>query len=331
MSKYELKLEVFKITLNHNKEKVTDSNFRDFLKGKFDPKNKNLDDKNLQKKFIEDLSNRLDNKGEYHQIGKNSKKAFSILKTPSYDSKQSFFHGVLKGGFKGDNKTSSDFKDRSSENSLNDKVINNKHFFLFYMPLESNTGFLFFQAYPQENVRLEFVNFLGRYIFKLNRDYNKVFVEPYLPKEIKEEFSNGSTVSQITFTDRVLSSNLSGSNSFTNASSHYRIKVIVEPTGDGNLNLKDFEKKFYKKIISNSALGKKLKKYTAKGKLKKDGRETPFKIGGTDEILPLIQLGDDYLDKNKNPDFKKLKNYCINLIETIKSDFYDKSKTKLID
>ena len=330
MEDYRLKIEVFKITLNHNEEKITDPNFRNFLDLKFSKKEKDLSDSDLFIEFNTDLSNKLNNKGEYLQIGKGSKRAFSVLNLPILDSKNQYIYGVLKGGLKGDNKTSSDFSNKETDESLDDKVINNKHFFLLYLPLESNVGFVFFQGYPQENIRLEFLNFLSRNVFKLGRSYNKIHQEPYLPKELKTEFSKGASISQLTFSDRVLSSDLSGKGTYTNGPSHYRLKVIIEPVGDGVINVDDFEKNYLEKFISKTALGKSLKKFnTKKGRIKKNSRETPFKIGGINEILPIIHLGEEYVDERGTPLFNSVKKYCLKVLESIKTEVY--KKNKLID
>ena len=331
MSNYKLKVEVFKLTLNHNKEKVSDPSFRDLLHIKFSPKN-DLKDNEIYKVFNKDLSNRLDNKGEYHQVTEKSKRAFSVQNIPQLNSGESYLFGVLKGGVKGDNKTSSNMTDKDQSDSLDGKVINNEHFFLIYFPLESNTGFVFFQSYPQENIRTDFITFLSRNIFCYERIYHRIKPEAYLPKELKSEFSKGSEVSQLTFTDRILSSDLSGEGSFTNGPSHYSVKVIIEPR-DGKIKTDTFEKKFLEKIIGNSALGKKLEKFAKRrGKLKKGGQETAFKIGGVDEILPIVQLGSEYIDtKTGKPNYESLRKYCLNLLTSIKNDFYKNSKRSIID
>ncbi len=331
MKDYKLKIEVFKLRLNNNVEKVTDPTFRDLFKLKY-LEDTELSDEDLFLKFNKDLSNKLDNKGEYHQLGKKAKKAFSVLEIPTLSSKGQYVYGLLKGGVKGDNKTSSDISDKNRSESLDNKVINNKHFFLLYTPLESNVGFLIFQSYPQENIRIDFATFLSRNIFKHGIIYNKIHVEPFLPEEIKEEFKTGATISQLTFTDRVLSNNLSDQLTIQNGTSHYRVKVIIEPTGEGELSLEKLDKDFISSIREKMAFGIPLKRFDKSGgKIKKDGRETTFKLGGIDEILPVIHLGEAYVDKQENPIFKEVKNYSVNLLEKIKKEFYEKTKASLIE
>lgn len=330
MNNYKLKIEVFKFTLKHKPEKVTDPTFRNLFNLKYG-KDDETKDEELLKEFNIDLSNKLNNGGAYIQIGKKAKKAFSILKLPNLSSESHISSGILKGGYKGNNKTSSDFSNKNDSEPLDGKVINNKHYFLLYTPLESNVGFLIFQSYPQENIRLDFATFLAREIFKHDKMYLNMGIEPFLPKKIKEEFNKGATVSQLTFSDKVLSSSLSKKSSIKNGPSHYNIKVIIEPTGKGNLKAEGLDSGIFQQIKNLIALKKPLDEFAkTRGKIKKDGRETSFKLGGLDEILPIIQLGEHYLEENDTPKFIEVNKRCLKLLETIKAEFYEKTKSKII-
>lgn len=330
MSNYKLKIEIFKFTLIHKPEKVSDPTFRNLYNLKYG-KDDETKDEELLKEFNTDLSNKLNNRGAYIQTGENSTKAFSVSELPNLSSESHISSGILKGGYKGNNKTSSDFVNKNESETLDGKVINNKHYFLLYTPLESNVGFLIFQSYPQENIRLDFATFLTREIFRHDKTYLNMDLEPFLPKKIKEEFNKGATVSQLTFTDKVLSRNLSDKSSIINGPSHYNIKVIIEPTGKGNLKAENLDNGILQQIKKLVALKKPLNKFEkTRGKIKKDGRETSFKMGGLDEILPIIHLGEDYLEENGTPKFNEVNKRSLKLLETIKEECYEKTKSKII-
>eukprot|EP01090_Pellita_catalonica_P014902 TRINITY_DN389_c0_g2_i1.p1 TRINITY_DN389_c0_g2~~TRINITY_DN389_c0_g2_i1.p1 ORF type:complete len:274 (-),score=40.21 TRINITY_DN389_c0_g2_i1:23-844(-) len=257
MDDYKLKIEIFKFKLKHKPEKVLDPSFRDLFSLKYG-ESEEISDTELLKKFNTDLSNKLNNKGEYIQIGKKAKKAFSVHELPNLSSENHVSFGVLKGGYKGKNKTSSDFEDKSTNESLDGKVINNEHFFLLYTPLDNNIGFLIFQSYPQENIRLDFATFLVRTIFKHDKTYLNMEVEPFLPEQIKNDFKKGATVSQLMFTDNILAGNLSDKSTILNGPSEYRVKVIIEPTGKGNLKAENLDNGVFKQIRKLIALKKPL-------------------------------------------------------------------------
>lgn len=331
MNDYKLKVEIFKFNLVHKPEKVSDPSFRDLFNIKY-AKDEEISDNELLKRFNSDLSKKLDNNGAYIEIGKKAQKAFSILQLPNINSKTHITYGVLKGGYKGKNKTSSDFEDKTKDESLDGKVINNEHFFMIYTPLENKVGFLIFQSYPKENIRIDFATFLVRNIFKHDKYYLNMNIEPFLPKQIKDDFQNGSVVSQITFTDNIPATSLSSSKTLIEEPKDYRVKVIIEPVGDGKLSVVNFDKRFLNKIKKLSALKKPLSKFKkTTGKIKKGGQQTPFTLNGMDEILPILKLESDYLDKNEKPDYDKIRKYCLSLLDKIIDEFYKKTKSKLIE
>ncbi|CAA0143700.1 hypothetical protein [Tenacibaculum maritimum] len=332
MNDYKLKLEVFKLTLNASNS-VEDPNFRDMFSLKFSEGQRELNNIELFVNYNRFLSQSLDNKGEYHQINKKSKRAFSLSKLPKLNSKNQYVYGFVKGGFKGDNKTSSNIIDKNESESLDNKVIDNQHFFILYTPLESDTGFLIFQSYPQESIRLEFVNFISRYIFKHGKTYRKPKIQPYLTKAIKDEFKEGAIISQMTFTDKVMSNVLSNSRSFSNEPSHYKVKVVIEPSGEGKLTYKNFNDfNFFDKFKNKVILGKPLNDYfKKKGQLSKSGDKTPFTINGGDDILPIVRLGSGYLNDKGTPNFESVKKYSFELLKDIKEEFYENNKSLIIE
>lgn len=327
MNDYKLKLEVFKLTLKET-DKIDDPNFRNLFNLKFLDREEEIDDAELLGRYNKFLSEELDNKGEYHQINRKSKRAFSLSNAPTLNSKENYVYGFVKGGFKGDNKTSSSIKDKDNSESLDNKVINNEHFFLLYTPLNSNIGFLIFQSYPQESIRLEFVNFLSKNIFRHRGSYNKIEAEAYLTKSIKDEFKNGATVSRMTFTDRVLKDVISEKKSFANEPDQYRIKVVIEPIGENKLSYNNFDRfSFFEKIKNKKVFNKTLGSYAKKkGQLSKNGDKTAFTIGGTEDILPIVRLGSGYLDDKEIPNFESIKKYCFKLLEEVKDEFYEQNK-----
>ncbi len=329
MKPRKIKIEVFKITLNNDTDRVKNPNFRDLFKKQLLTSDESLTDDELFTKFNESFTKTIDNSGKYYQSSKKAEKAFSVFDVALANVKENYIHGVLKGGFKGDNKTSSNLDDRDKTEKLDDKVINNRHFFLLHAPLGSNVGFLFFQSFSQENIRVDFITFLKRKIFKFERQYNQPDIQPFIAKSIREEFLDGAVVSKITYSQKVLGS-VFGEETFKTGPSHYNIKVTIEPTGERKkISVNQLEKKFASLLDEKKFLGKALGRFSKKrGVLVNNKKETPFTIGGTDDILPIIYLNEDYIDANNQPKIKEIRLYCEDLLTKIVNEENERTKVK---
>lgn len=132
----------------------------------------------------------------------NGNRAISISKREliTFKSEHKIIHGFLNGGI-----TNTEFKEFHIDNSANperginrDKVLGQDHYFLIWLPENTNLAFVFLQ-YNDSIIRGitsaffdHFNKFLSTYNFKITR-------QPYAPKRIIEDYISNSTICEIEF------------------------------------------------------------------------------------------------------------------------------------
>ncbi|OPC28709.1 hypothetical protein BAX97_06525 [Elizabethkingia meningoseptica] len=306
----------------------------------YDDKNKNITfgdlfqkkiNSNKMKDVYQAIVNILDNPSDtsYKLEGK---KAFTLLGRESgYESKDDVVYGILKGGDLGNGKTKGKLSDKNDEENLDGNVINDKYFFLLYVPMNDYRGYLMFQSYKDEGIRKAFVKTIMKELFSRYKEYRVPKPETFFPQTIKDEFKKNAVVKELKFTDRQLSSSFSNDTSFTSIAEGYKFEVRIVPIG-GGFSPDSVAKVF--SMVGLEILGKKtLRRFGKKDVVVQNNvtkKTTHFELGKDFEgIKPRIYLANRIqFESNEIPNFESLKAYCLELLDDIKIEEENKIKNK---
>jgi hypothetical protein len=311
-----VRLEVFKFSLNPRKTYTGVNTFRDLLIKKMSS-NPSIPNEELFTNFFNFFITKLDT--EYKVV---RNKAFTLINDnnqTNYQSTNSIIYGVLEGGPLGEGKTRRTLNNKTDANSLNGNVINDKYFFYIHTPLNSNYGYIMFQIYQQDSIRFEFFNFLFNDIFKFTPEYNMPNFDAYIPQNIKEEFKNGSKIKELKFSETMLSNQIEQSASFMSINESYKIEVTVTPIrGNVGFTLLDaLIPPFISKKFSGITLGNfDNKKVVLQNGITK--KSATFEMDGAGDIMPRIYLLNRIdISSFGVPDFPQLKVFCDSILTSI--------------
>ncbi|HEX8562716.1 MAG TPA: hypothetical protein VF676_07030 [Flavobacterium sp.] len=315
-----VRLEVFKLHLSPRREQRSGIvTFRDLFLKKLGA-SENILDADLFQQYVQLFIRTIDT--DYQRV---RNKAFTLINTPGqtgYSAANNTVHGVLEGGLMGEGKTRRNFSNKTDGNPLDGSVINDKYFFYIHTPLDDNTGYLMFQIYQQDSIRAEFVRYIAEHIFKYNPDYNMANYDPYLPQSIKDEFRHSAKVKEVKFSERVLSSELDSSASFTTINESYKVEVKIIPLNStfGMPMLDAFLGPLLGKTFNNVRLSNfDNKKVTLQNR--QTGKNATFELDGMGDIMPRIYLHNKIsIDQNGVPDFVELKSFCDTLLNRMVDD-----------
>lgn len=233
------------------------------------------------------------------------------------------FWGVLKGGPKGNGKTKSPIKNREDEEDLSDDVINDKFFFYFHFPLDSNYGYLFFQIYGGESIRKEFIQHITD-LFKIRDLYKKAECTPILPNSIRDEFKNNSKIVEMSYITRTLSSSLTENTEFANLCTDYKIEISIKPMGENAISPEKIplmNRVLNSLNFNNTPLSTSAKKKVSLQNL--SSKKTSTFILDTNDVMPRIYLsGKVPLDIYGTPNFINLRVFCDDLLRELISGKY---------
>lgn len=306
-----VKLEVFTIVLKPVVGYENNS-FEDLMLNTPEIKSK----KNLFTKFYQLFINCIDK--EYTEV---RSKAFTLSTNKeeyNHDATNEIIWGVLKGGAKGSGKTKSPLNNRNNEEDLSGNVINDRYFFYLYLPLKSNSGYLFFQIYGGESIRKEFIQHISE-LFKIRGKYNKPEPSAILPNSIRDEFKNNSKVVGLSYLTNTLSSSITNNAEFSSLCKEYNIEISIKPKGDNNISPEKISllDRFISSLsFNNSRLSKAISKKISLQNLSSKKTST-FELD-TNDVMPRIYLeGKVPIDPNGTPNFVNLKLFCDDLLKEL--------------
>ena len=320
-------IEVFKIKLKPTTERAV--TFRAFFKKKNNITE--IDDTSLFKEYFNSFINNVDTKDFYKD--KKSSKAFTAYDTKKqndnplndtirFHSELNVIEGVIEGGRYGQSRSKANLtnKKEKEEVKTTDIILDTFYFFL-YTPLTSDIGVLVIQSYTEDSIKDVFINFLKPF-FSTTGFFN-LNIENYTPKEYIEKFKEKSTIKGISFTKNVLINHYSKELSKeieetysirievkpkTEKASISKVKNIIEwlsPVKFNNKELGEFSKRIY---LGNDSTDK-----AAYYDLENDLETIKPKI----YLENLIEIDEDGL-----PDFVQLKEFCFELLKTLKKEIY---------
>ncbi|UMQ42977.1 hypothetical protein MKS83_04630 [Chryseobacterium sp. Y16C] len=239
-----------------------------------------------------------------------------------FHSDSFIIEGIIEGGAYGRKrkKTSTANKNNKSEVSEGD-AITDDFYFLIYTPLNSDKSILLLQSYSDDNIDSVMKKFWKNLLC-----YPAVFNQPalskYIPAGIIQDFRNGATISNLTYTTEIPSDSLLG-NTVNFDTRNFKITIKIEPT-DSGFTYDEFDEAIApieQTTFKNFRLGIFNKK---KGSLKDvdTGKNAPFELDNNFQIKPSIILSKYVTINYDESDFPRIKEYCFQLLESIKQEIY---------
>lgn len=288
------------------------------------------------KKFITEID-----KQAFYKDDKRKKAftAYDTTKTEHTDAsivphgEKCIIEGTIEGGKWGKKRKKSTIGDKNSKEDFNeDDIIIDKFYFFIHTPLDSDIGILMMQSYASDSVTDIFSKFLSDFYSHSQREFKPSKIERFYPKNIIDEFEQDSEVKKFTFSTNILVANI-GSGDIGEKGHSFSVKI--EAIADENIKRSELSKWLGTLTGGIVEIGKTKKaiKDFEKGKVylqnSKTKKQSPFEIAKNFQIKPVIYLNDKVdIDKNGNINYKQLKTYCMQLLDSIKPEVYPIKKIR---
>lgn len=237
-------------------------------------------------------------------------------------SDRNIIEGKVEGGTYGRKRNKTSILDKTNTSVVNEgDAITEDFYFLCYCPLASNKCILMLQSYTDDTIDTVMKKFWKNFL-SFPSAFNQPTMTKYVPQSIIDDFKRNSKVSSFTYSTEVPGTILLEAPTSTNQRTY---KVSVKITPDDDLSVAEFESTA--ESLSNTlftrilTLGQFRKK---KGTLKDDStsKTSPFDIGSSFEIEPVIFLSKYITINGDSSDFERIKTYCFGLLETIRPEIY---------
>lgn len=328
---HEPKLTVFTIRLKPVKKNVENSNRFLFKNLIGETNSSELEDSYIYTELFRKFIHSLDTPEMYSEP--NSKKCMTANQVDIEDpdvnpnilihSEKGIIEGKVEGGTYGKKRKKTSTIDKSNKDNVNEgDAITDDFYFLLYMPLQSNKIVLMLQSYSDDRIDSVMKKFCHDF-FSFKSVFHKPEITRFVPQAIIHDFKKESTVSSIMFSTEIAGETLLESTQITNGK-NYNVTVRVTPTkkdftiDEFNEVINPIQKTFFTRLLTLGDFTKR------KGTLKDSttDKTSPFDLGSSFDIQPIILLS-KYIEINHDEtDFIRIKNYCLFLLEDIKKEIY---------
>ncbi|MBW8326541.1 MAG: hypothetical protein K0M50_17385 [Prolixibacteraceae bacterium] len=319
------KLEVFKIRLKPTTEKVV--TYRDFFKQKLN--HIKAEDSDLFKDYFDNFIDTVDNNDFFKD--KKNHKAFT-----AYDAKKRnenplndtirihtqshIIEGVVEGGRYGQSRSMANMANKMKKEKVGTSdIILDRFYFLIYTPLNSDTGILMLQSYSEDSIRDVFTTFIKPF-FSTTGFYH-LSIDAYVPKQYIDEFKKGAALKGISFTKNLLIGYI-GKGHSKEELEEFNIRIEIKPNGHKS-SLKKI-KELIQKLSPIQFNENKLEEFSKRIYLEnpKSEKSAYYDLEkDLDAIKPTIYLENRIsMSIEGIPDFVELKDYCFNLLDTLKKE-----------
>lgn len=321
---YNPKLSVYIITLK-SKEAENPKTYREFLQEKYHRDSTATDSELLQELF--DTFVNSVGQDKFYKDDK-SKKVIGAddgeLLPLALSSEQSFFDGVIEGGKYG---ILREFAD--TENKVEKQVIPasnavlDKYYILLNPILNDSYAILLVQSYTEESIQTS-ITLLMYSLFGGCANFNKVQIEPFVPRRFKEKYQESAVVRMFSFTSPTrLSESLR--NRVPEADQEFEVEVRIKPKGkamrvysEGTQCVID---EYGRKVLDGQTLADGNGKiYMRDGQ----GRNANYDISREiQSIRPIIYLSDEGISSDPEsgiPNFQEVKEYCRALLREVRAE-----------
>lgn len=315
------KLEFFRFQLNHND--VRFKTFRDFAREVLYQRRINSDTQ-IMHKYLDYVRNSLVTKDAQDDSIKKQLKLISSAANiyaaymPTVDPANHLIYGVINGGRFGRHGLMSDSDVTATDAKAfgKDKTILRYYYFLLYLPLDHNEGFLAIHSNSREETVTDVMKTFVRRLFKGN-GYISPKLHPFCPRAVREEFKNESFLKELVFRDTVID------RIFTAEGMHsqdqaFDVEVKIRPRGkdyrpDDGIVAKIMNKFGFKRPAGTDSLGTFRSKIARVNNVVNESERT-FTINreSMDDIIPVVYLEGRIKKYNddQTPDFGELDKYC---------------------
>jgi len=192
--KFNLKLEVFRISLKRKGGKNTDlRNFSEFFNEVFSKDTKDDNYQEFIKAYISSFKNEF-------KLNKDKTKGISTGNNHKFvpRSLSNIVDGNVIGGITGIKQTIFNQKDSKKDKGdiNNDDVSTLPYYLKIWTPLNHNTGILMVQSYT----RLTVTDMVKIHLSQFFKDHGfSLIITPFVPKKMKEDFKKSSMVYKVAF------------------------------------------------------------------------------------------------------------------------------------
>jgi len=177
------------------------------------------------------------------------------------------------------------------------------------------------QSYSDDSIDSVQRKFYSNF-FRHPKQFKKPTIERHIPQSIIDDFKNSATVSNFEFATEMPGETL-GDTSIATQRNKYTVTVQIKPI-ERDLSISEFDSladRIQKAIFATLRLGS-FQKKRAFLRDQKTQKTTPFELDSTFDIHPTILLR-KYITINDNEsDFKRIRQYCFDLLETLKPEIY---------
>lgn len=237
------KLEFIRFTLAYGNDEF--KTFRDFAIEALNMR-KNAKDAQIMRRLLDHFTGSLvTDKAKDNSI----KKQLKIIRTkankyqehlPKVDEANNLIYGVINGGRFGRHGLMSDSKATVGEASAIDKnsTILRYYYFLLYVPLDHNEGFLCVHSNSKEETVTELMRTFVSKLFGGTSGYRRPKTHPFCPKSFREEFKKESYLKELTFRDTILD-NIFHADGLQGKEELFEVEVTIRPKGKSRLTADD--------------------------------------------------------------------------------------------
>jgi len=238
-------------------------------------------------------------------------------------TQKSIIEGTIEGGSYGRKRNKTNTGNKSIKSDVNESdAITEDFYFMLYIPLQSNKMTLLLQSYSDDSIDTVMKKFWKNFLSS-PPSFNQPTIKRFVPESIIKDFKDNSSVSSLQFSSNIPGETLLES-THQSSNRNYKVTVQIIPSDD-KFSLKEFEEKnehiqkaYFTRLMNLGQFSKK------KGVLvdNSTGKTSPFDLGTNFEIQPSILLS-KYISINfDESDFERIRAYCFNLLESIKSEIY---------
>jgi hypothetical protein len=235
---------------------------------------------------------------------------------------QCIIEGKLEGGSFGRRRTKTFTANKTQKTEVKEKdAITDNIYFMLYCPLQSDKSVLFIHSYSDNSVDSVFRAFIRKFL-KFDGIFKDPHVKRFIPKSIISDFKSDSTIANLTYTTEVPGESLLDK-TYQTKGRNYKVSIKITPIGK-EFTIDEFDRALEPigKTMFTQHLS--LKQFSQKKGIMRDrstNKTSPFEIEKYN-VKPVILMS-KYIDiKNDESDFDRIKEYCLTLLQEIKSEIY---------